>query len=88
MPSFPLMRCEVSYVWWLCGDITSSHCPLNEFRHLFSLFKNPKPNSRWLYFKARPGKTMIKGYPNNVKGRKKKFFFISEDDWEFYPGIS
>ena len=27
---------------------------LNEFRYLFSLFNNPRPNSGWIYFKAYP----------------------------------
>ncbi|GFZ16140.1 hypothetical protein Acr_25g0005490 [Actinidia rufa] len=27
---------------------------LNEFRHLFGLFNNPRLDSGWLYFKARP----------------------------------
>ena len=53
---------------------------LNQCRCLHSLFKNPKPNSGWLYFKVRPGKIITKGYANNVKGWKKRFFFISGDD--------
>ncbi|GFS34997.1 hypothetical protein Acr_00g0037220 [Actinidia rufa] len=61
---------------------------LNEFRCLYSLFTNPKPDSRWLYFKVRPGRIITKGYPRNVKGWKRRFFFISRDDWEFSPGIS
>ena len=56
-----------------------SSLSLNEFRHLFSLFKNLKPDSGWLFFKARPGKTIIKRYPSNVKGWKKKFFFSSQE---------
>ena len=52
----------------------------NEFRCLFSLFKNSKPYSGWLYFKVRPGETVVGGYPSNVKGWKRKFFFISGDD--------
>ncbi|GFZ03476.1 hypothetical protein Acr_16g0001000 [Actinidia rufa] len=35
---------------------------LNEFRNLFGLFNNPKPNSGWLYFKARPKKTLLGRY--------------------------
>ena len=34
---------------------------LNEFRNLFGLFNNPKPDSIWLYFKAKPKKTLIEG---------------------------
>ena len=55
---------------------------------LYSLFKNPKPNSGWLYFKVMSGVTVTKGYPNNVKGWKRKVFFISRDSWEFFPSIS
>ncbi|GFS36286.1 hypothetical protein Acr_00g0045130 [Actinidia rufa] len=38
----------------------------------------------------RLGKTLlgVGGYPNNIKRWKKKFFFISGDDWEFSLGIS
>ncbi|GFY94936.1 hypothetical protein Acr_10g0003210 [Actinidia rufa] len=60
---------------------------LFEFRNLFSLNKNPNPDHGWLYFKARPKKTLLKGYPSNVKGWKRKFFFISKDNWEFPKGI-
>ena len=60
---------------------------LNEIKSLFTLYKNPKPNSKWLYFKVRSKKTLLRGYPSNVKGWKKKFFFILKDDWEFSPGI-
>ncbi|GFY95598.1 hypothetical protein Acr_10g0009830 [Actinidia rufa] len=34
---------------------------LNEFRNLFSLFNNPKPDSGCLYFKARLKKTLLEG---------------------------
>ncbi|GFZ01864.1 hypothetical protein Acr_15g0004730 [Actinidia rufa] len=40
-------------------------------------------DSGWLYFKARPKRTLLGGYPSNVKEWKKKFFFISRDNWEF-----
>ncbi|GFS46080.1 hypothetical protein Acr_00g0100020 [Actinidia rufa] len=53
-----------------------------------ALFNNPKSNSGWLYFKARPRKTLLGGYPCNVKGWKKKFFFISRDNWEFTHRLS
>ena len=43
---------------------------LNEFRCLFSLFKTLKPNSGWLYFKARLGKTVVKGSPTMSRGGK------------------
>ena len=41
---------------------------LFEFRNLFNLNKNPKPGHGWLYFKARPNKTLLEGNPSNVKG--------------------
>ncbi|GFY91077.1 hypothetical protein Acr_07g0012730 [Actinidia rufa] len=47
----------------------------------------PGSESGWLYFKARLGKHILKGASNNVKGWKKRFFFISRDDWEFHPSI-
>ena len=59
------------------------HLSLSEFRCLYTLFKSLKPDSGWLYFKARPGRNVIKGSPNNVKGWKRRFFFVSGDDWEF-----
>ena len=57
------------------------------FRNLFSLNKNPKPNQGWLYFKARLKKALFEGYPNNIKGWKKKLFFVLGDEWEFPKGI-
>ena len=50
---------------------------LTKFKNLFGLYKNPKPNFGWFYFVARPKRTMFGEYPNNVKGWKRKFFFIS-----------
>ncbi|GFZ11302.1 hypothetical protein Acr_22g0007000 [Actinidia rufa] len=55
---------------------------LSEFRNLFSLNSNPKPNQGWLYFKARNKNVLLGGYPSNVKGWKSKFFFVSGDEWE------
>ncbi|GFY91030.1 hypothetical protein Acr_07g0012260 [Actinidia rufa] len=56
---------------------------LSEFRNLFSLNSNPKPDQGWLYFKARNKKVLLLGgYPSNVKGWKSKFFFVSGDEWE------
>ncbi|GFY88797.1 hypothetical protein Acr_06g0007370 [Actinidia rufa] len=55
---------------------------LSEFRNLFSLNSNPKPDQGWLYFKARNKKVLLGGYPSNVKGWKSKFFFVSGDEWE------
>ncbi|GFZ14944.1 hypothetical protein Acr_24g0011340 [Actinidia rufa] len=55
---------------------------LSEFRNLFSLNSNPKPDQGWLYFKARNKKVLLGGYPSNVKGWKRKFFFVSGDEWE------
>ncbi|GFS42074.1 hypothetical protein Acr_00g0077920 [Actinidia rufa] len=62
--------------------------PISEFKHLFSLNNKPKPDHDWLYFKARYKKTLLRGYPSNVKGWKKKIFFTSRDDWEFFKGSS
>ncbi|PSS11641.1 DNA polymerase [Actinidia chinensis var. chinensis] len=36
--------------------------------NLFSLNKKPKADQGWLYFKARPKKGLLEGYPSNVKG--------------------
>ncbi|GFZ14215.1 hypothetical protein Acr_24g0004050 [Actinidia rufa] len=35
---------------------------------------------------ARPKKGLLRGYPRNVKGWKKIFFFVSGDGWEFPKG--
>ncbi|GFY81138.1 hypothetical protein Acr_01g0009470 [Actinidia rufa] len=56
-------------------------------RCLYTLLKGPGSESGWLYFKARPGKNVLKGAPSNVKGWKRRFFFISREDWEFHPMI-
>ncbi|GFS40009.1 hypothetical protein Acr_00g0066180 [Actinidia rufa] len=61
---------------------------LSEFRNLFSLNSNPKPDQGWLYFKARNKKVLLGGYPSNVKGWKSKFFFVSSDEWEIPEGTS
>ncbi|GFZ06763.1 hypothetical protein Acr_18g0009330 [Actinidia rufa] len=61
---------------------------LSEFRNLFSLNSNPKPDQGWLYFKAKNKKVLLKVYPSNVKGWKSKFFFISGDEWEIPEGTS
>ncbi|GFY88916.1 hypothetical protein Acr_06g0008560 [Actinidia rufa] len=61
---------------------------LSEFRNLFSLNSNPKPDQSWLYFKARNKKVLLGGYPSNVKGWKSKFFFVSGDEWEIPNGTS
>ncbi|GFZ18369.1 hypothetical protein Acr_27g0001080 [Actinidia rufa] len=59
---------------------------LFEFRNLFNLNSNPKSDQGWLYFKARNKKTLLGGYPSNVKGWKSKFFFVSGDEWELPKG--
>ncbi|GFS39127.1 hypothetical protein Acr_00g0061240 [Actinidia rufa] len=51
-------------------------------------YKNPKPDSGWLYFRARPKRTLFGDYLSNVKGWKKKFFFVSGDNWEFPEGFA
>ncbi|GFZ12708.1 hypothetical protein Acr_23g0010930 [Actinidia rufa] len=61
---------------------------LSEFRNLFSLNSNPKPDQGWLYFKARNKEVLLGGYPSNVKGWKSKFFFVSGDEWEIPEGTS
>ncbi|GFZ09650.1 hypothetical protein Acr_21g0002490 [Actinidia rufa] len=61
---------------------------LIEFINLFGLYKNPKPNFGWLYFRVRPKRTLFRKYPSNVTGWKRIFFFISEDNWEFSEGLS
>ncbi|GFZ11565.1 hypothetical protein Acr_22g0009630 [Actinidia rufa] len=61
---------------------------LFEFRNLYSLNNNPKSDHGWLYFKARYKKTLLRGYPSNVKGWKRIFFFTSGQEWEFSEGSS
>ncbi|GFS38252.1 hypothetical protein Acr_00g0056490 [Actinidia rufa] len=56
-------------------------------RCLYNLLKGPRLESGWLHFKARLGKNILKGPPTNVKGCKKRFFFISGDNWEFHLSI-
>ncbi|GFZ03460.1 hypothetical protein Acr_16g0000840 [Actinidia rufa] len=72
-------------VLWQYHKVTLS---LTEFRNLFGLYKNPKPDFGWLYFKMRPKRTLFGQYPSNVKGWKRKFFFVSGDNWEFPKGLS
>ncbi|GFS36166.1 hypothetical protein Acr_00g0044420 [Actinidia rufa] len=74
-----------SMVLWRVYKYTIS---LSEFRNLFSLNSNPKPDQGWLYFKARNKKVLLGGYPNNVKGWKSNFFFVSGDEWEIPEGTS
>ncbi|GFS35111.1 hypothetical protein Acr_00g0037930 [Actinidia rufa] len=65
------------------------HMSCDEFRCMYSL--NPLPDSRWFDFKARPDKNLLRGSPSNVKGWKRRFFFASKDEWEFFssmpPGV-
>ncbi|GFZ00558.1 hypothetical protein Acr_14g0001930 [Actinidia rufa] len=61
------------------------HMSCNEYRYLYSL--SPLPNSGWYYFKARPEKNLLRGSPSNMKGWKKRFFFASRDEWEFFPSM-
>ncbi|GFZ02364.1 hypothetical protein Acr_15g0009720 [Actinidia rufa] len=61
------------------------HMTCDEFRCLYSL--SPLPDSGWYYFKARPKKNLFRGSPSNVKGWKTRFFFASEDEWEFPSGV-
>ncbi|GFZ07005.1 hypothetical protein Acr_18g0011750 [Actinidia rufa] len=48
---------------------------LSEFRNLFSLNNNPKPDQGWLYFKARNKKTLLgritsRGRPESLEGMR------------------
>ncbi|GFS37265.1 hypothetical protein Acr_00g0051010 [Actinidia rufa] len=36
---------------------------------------------------ARPEKNLLRGSLSNVKGWKKRFFFASRDEWEFFPSM-
>ena len=66
-------------LWWVFKYTLS----LSEFRNLFSLNSNSKPDQGWLYFKARNKKNLLGGYPSNVKGWQNKFFLVIGDEWEF-----
>ncbi|GFY95628.1 hypothetical protein Acr_10g0010130 [Actinidia rufa] len=48
----------------------------------------PSSPPRILLLGARSGKNLIKGSPINVKRWKKRFFFVSGDDWEFFPNLA
>ncbi|GFY95616.1 hypothetical protein Acr_10g0010010 [Actinidia rufa] len=58
------------------------HMSCEEFRCLYSL--SSLPDSGWYYFKARPDMNLLRESPSNVKGWKKRFFFASGDEWEFF----
>ncbi|GFY97517.1 hypothetical protein Acr_12g0000580 [Actinidia rufa] len=68
--------------------VASLHVAISlfKFRNLFVLKKYPKLNHEWLYFKARSKKTLLGGYPSNVKGWKRKFFFVSGKTGSFPKG--
>ncbi|GFS44415.1 hypothetical protein Acr_00g0090220 [Actinidia rufa] len=66
-----LMR-RWDFIGWVSGDVLGS---------------GSESESGQFYFKARLGKNILKGPPNNVKGWKRRFFFISGDDWEFHLTI-
>ncbi|GFS46023.1 hypothetical protein Acr_00g0099640 [Actinidia rufa] len=61
------------------------HMSCDEFKSLYSL--SPLPYLGWYYFKERPDKNLLRGSPSNVKVWKKRFFFASEDEWEFFPSM-
>ncbi|GFY87131.1 hypothetical protein Acr_05g0007700 [Actinidia rufa] len=42
---------------------------------------------RMALLQGETGKNIMKGAPSNDKGWKKRFFFVSGDDWEFHPSI-
>ncbi|GFS41154.1 hypothetical protein Acr_00g0072690 [Actinidia rufa] len=48
-PTFPQCVISVLVIWRFIGVIFF----LNEFRYLFTLFKSPRSDLEWLYFKAR-----------------------------------
>ncbi|GFZ19668.1 hypothetical protein Acr_28g0003730 [Actinidia rufa] len=77
LPLHPIIR-RILYFYNICP----AQLIFNAWS-LFALNKILKSDSGWLYFKARSKKTLLGGYPGNVKGWKKKFFFILGDDWEF-----
>ncbi|GFY89326.1 hypothetical protein Acr_06g0012660 [Actinidia rufa] len=41
-----------------------------------------------IFWKIEPGGYFETGYPSNVKGWKKRFFFASGDEWEFPSGMA
>ncbi|GFZ06730.1 hypothetical protein Acr_18g0009000 [Actinidia rufa] len=41
----------------------------------------------WLYYKHHMSCDEFRGSPSNVKGWKKRFFFASRDEWEFFPSM-
>ncbi|GFS45989.1 hypothetical protein Acr_00g0099370 [Actinidia rufa] len=57
---------------------------LTEFRNLFGLYKNPKPDSGWLYFKARPKRTMFGEYHSK---RCNKLLTLLKDKHDFLDNI-
>ncbi|GFZ08897.1 hypothetical protein Acr_20g0007050 [Actinidia rufa] len=61
------------------------HMSCDEFRCLYSL--SLLPDLGWYYFKVRPEKNLLWGSPSNMKGWKKRFFFTSGDEWEFFPSM-
>ncbi|GFZ18360.1 hypothetical protein Acr_27g0000990 [Actinidia rufa] len=82
------MPSEELFAPWHCGEYTDTPFSLSEFRNLFNLNSNPKLDQGWMYFKARYKKTLLRGYPSNVKGWKSKFFFVLVDEWELLVGSS
>ena len=59
--------------------------------HHFPIYSIQELEARlWMaLFQGQVNEDPTRGYPSNVKGWKKKFFFIFGDDWEFargYPG--
>ncbi|GFZ21358.1 hypothetical protein Acr_29g0005200 [Actinidia rufa] len=61
------------------------HMSCDNFRCLYSL--SPLPDSGWYYFKAMPDKNLLRGPLSSVKRWKKRFFFASRDEWEFFPSM-
>ena len=85
MSSFPPMHGKVSSAWWLCGVITNPPC-LSTSLGTYSAYSKIRSQTQG-DFTSRQGKAR-QGYPSNVKGWNKNFFFISGDDREFSSRIS
>ena len=89
-PSLSPIRGEVSSVRWCCGNFISSPFPLMNLETCLAYSITTKIDSKWLYFKARLRKTLLRGYPSNVKGGRRN----SSSSWgttgsspEDYPRI-
>ncbi|GFY82854.1 hypothetical protein Acr_02g0010940 [Actinidia rufa] len=66
------------------------HPTIKQILNFYNIcFAQLSPNA-WrsiVFILVRLGKKILKEGPSNVKGWKKRFFFVSRDDWEFHPSI-